>query len=387
MAYYIFFSILFVLSMFEVFLKPVYIKKLSCITLFIISIFIGTRYQLGVDWLFYHDFYISSDSTKLLIEPGYLYLNNLFYFFCIPFDIFITLISIAGVIIVFLFFSQLSPYPSFCLFIYYLVSIGFAFEAIRQGLALSIILISFTYYLNGNKKIFYIMVLLASFFHVSALIVLIIAKLAKANSLRKYGLFLVYLWLFFVFINVSLINIMQKVIIFYFDSGFSVKVLHYLSEAKGNNALTLGLLAKIFIITLIYNFRKKIIYHTSHWISIEKFNILFGILLIYILLNVIFSDTGTLISRLSVYFVPVYILFFSYVLVSREVILERFILMIILSIISFSSFYRFTTNDYFIKQYLPYRSLIIEKMQPNNNQDLERKKSVVLHWDSKRSDN
>lgn len=51
-------------------------NKLLLIASFFIFTFIGLRYEVGVDWLFYQESYEGLEKN-LTIEPGYLFLTSL----------------------------------------------------------------------------------------------------------------------------------------------------------------------------------------------------------------------------------------------------------------------------------------------------------------------
>ncbi|WP_186377448.1 EpsG family protein, partial [Yersinia rochesterensis] len=84
-------------------------------------------------------------------------------------------------------FKKYSLFPLFCLSIYFISSFGFNIEALRQIIAVAIFYIALSYYLNGKKKHYIALCLLASSFHISAIILIILPFIDNAifKRLRK----------------------------------------------------------------------------------------------------------------------------------------------------------------------------------------------------------
>lgn len=119
-------------------------------------------------------------------EIGYIIFNKVLYYFNTdPFILFfISSAFVTGTIFWFVSRYSKSLWMSIFLFlnlrIYY-----FTLSGIRQSIALSIVLISF-YFLEKNKKIsFILLVLLASTFHTSAILFIIVYPLSKIKFTKK----------------------------------------------------------------------------------------------------------------------------------------------------------------------------------------------------------
>ncbi|MGI9887686.1 EpsG family protein [Vibrio chagasii] len=382
-AYYFFFLTLTFLAFFELNLKSNLRKIVSIIALVLVLVFVAGRYQLGIDWLFYSDFYEDPQFTSLLIEPGYLILSKVFSYFNVPFIVFYTMMSIFGVVVVYHFFNKLSPYPVFCLLLYFLTSLAFTFEALRQNIALSIILLATLFYIKKRTSYYFITVLIASLFHVSALLMLIVPVVVKSRYLVRCAIPLLIIGMVLVILDISLIRWMFEFLHLIFNNGYSAKVLHYLSETGDVKALTFSLLIKVFLFIVIYYHKDRISTAMSHWLSIQEFDKLLGFLILFLLMSVFMADTGTLISRIANYFISIYTLFLSYLVFIYVRNFDRTVIGFLIVAIFSLSFYRFTLNSYFIKQYLPYRNVLTSSSLPSNIDDRKRVESIDLHWSSK----
>ncbi|WP_146490021.1 EpsG family protein [Vibrio sp. T20] len=146
-------------------------------SVFFVAVF-GFRYRVGVDWSNYFKVYerLTEFPFRIdTIEIGYKYINVLAYqsdigmplviFLCTVLFIYFTINapSLIGVN-PFYFFAIVAPY--------HLVMSGVNYT--RQGVALSIFIYAFSYLLNGNKNKFVFFILLASSFHYSSLLFLVL---------------------------------------------------------------------------------------------------------------------------------------------------------------------------------------------------------------------
>ena len=188
--FYIYFFLLF-LALKEK--KSIENKNQGAFIFTLLGVFLAIRYQVGNDYAEYYVIFnqISEGTYDSYFEPGFVFFYKLFDS---P-ELFLAVLSITSVFIlyrVFNYFSTNHFYVS--LFLYYSVFlIIFNIHLIRQGVAIAIILLSFTY-LHQKKYIkFVLLVLLAANFHKSALIALPFAfviglELTKNTRLIIFGI-------------------------------------------------------------------------------------------------------------------------------------------------------------------------------------------------------
>ena len=116
-----------------------------------------------------------------VIEPGWLLLNKLVYFLGGQWD---TMIFISGILVLSPIFWTLWNYtenPFLSLLLYFLLGYYFSsFNILRQMIAVSIVFLAYSKYFQDKKLFSYlILVIIASSFHLSALISFIIPLLVK----------------------------------------------------------------------------------------------------------------------------------------------------------------------------------------------------------------
>lgn len=263
-------------------------NKLFSIILFILILFMltfisGFRYYVGTDYHAYIQMYNS-----------YSYLEF-------------------GSVILFKIANLLSPNPQTIIFIYSLVTnlvilfsmyrfrnkcdislsmatylfmfFPFTFNIIRQSLAFSICLLAITYLLDKNYKRYIILVLVASLFHSSALIILpfIIVPLNSKNNknIIKYIIFTILL-------------IISILLCYKFFSNISIfrKYLGYYATVSFSNLQFIGLISYVPFIILILFFYKSI--KKDYYLSS-----LSGLFISGILLEFLFSSSE--VSRSGLY--------------------------------------------------------------------------------------
>ena len=139
----------------------------------ILITFVGFRYGVGVDYFSYEDMFLEGDLSSW-VEPGYFYLMKLILF--LNGEFYWVTISAALITIYFLYKGVLNLTPYFVLSIFlFLVSpsgYGFCVNGMRQGISAAMFLFSIKYIIEGNFYKYCGILLIASLFHVSALILI-----------------------------------------------------------------------------------------------------------------------------------------------------------------------------------------------------------------------
>jgi len=145
------------------------------ISFFLLFILLGFRdVSVGTDTINYLTIFervVNSDYKG--VEPGWIFLNNLTYYLGLKFEFLLVLTALLTLAPVYYIIKRSSVNPMLSLFFYYTLYFYFdAFNITRQALAVVIVLVAMVQLIN-NKKIFFILiVLLASTFHLTALIAL-----------------------------------------------------------------------------------------------------------------------------------------------------------------------------------------------------------------------
>lgn len=379
MIIYILFSILmFIIANIDVtFTKNKLIVK-YILFLFIVLV-IGLRYELGVDWLFYRDFFNNKDHSVSLMEPGYKLLSSFTSFLGFDFWLFICIINIFILLVLYYFFKKYSPFHFFCLSIYFISSFSFNVEALRQIIAVAIFYIALKYYLNNEKKKYIAICLFASSFHISAILLLILPFIDNF-FLKKLMKMIILVGLVMPMIGLYPVETILEKLTLLPDNSYIEKVILYSLPANNSNAFSFNLFFKILIICYFF-FKKKYIYYEfiNKKISLSILSSLESLILLMLIIDVYFYKYGIIISRINEYFSPIFIILVSYLIMINKHIVNKIIFSFIFSSCVLISFIRFSSNEYFQKQYIPYRNSLYFIII-NENKFLTREQDVKLHW-------
>lgn len=205
-------------------------KKLFYVSFPFVALFFSMTFGYGYDWINYNDFYYDSIyTTTLPFEPGLFYLMKLFVSFDFPFKYLVFIIYLFIYYCCYSFCKKMNNpmiafYCMFSLLGFYMFS-----EQFRQGIALGIILLGLS---RTNKEypwkiLPYIIV--ASFFHVSALTALLYNLIFIDNE-RRLKLNVIFITLFIA----SLLIVLSSPGIISFIPYIGDKVSDY-SSLLGNN--------------------------------------------------------------------------------------------------------------------------------------------------------
>ena len=155
----------------------------------LVVLLLGLRAQdVGTDTISYYQIYdnYTAGTYNIIKDIGfYLFVKivsvfgkEYFLFFCA----FLFVMPIAYV------FTKKTSKGSYLAFVFFISSfyfINMGINVMRQGIAISLVILFFYFYLHKAKKISYILALLSILFHFSVLIVLVSFALAKFLSLRS----------------------------------------------------------------------------------------------------------------------------------------------------------------------------------------------------------
>lgn len=232
------------------------------VVLFLTFVFIGFSYPAGGDWIGYFNNYNCQInkicySSFTLFEPGYQLLVNIaghLGFFAI-----IITTALINVFLLYKFSKNFNHSALIILMIMCLFLWGMFTEAIRQGIAFCIILYAVSLLHKGSIYKYLLMVLLASLFHITAIICLTFV-LPYVNKLfsRITILLLISFGVTFFIIPTQ---ILQYVLPFLpAGSNTSIKLDFYLnSDAyRPQISVGLGLILDIVLLVVIYISNKRI---------------------------------------------------------------------------------------------------------------------------------
>jgi len=270
-------------------------RRYSVISLFfaliIFVLIAGLRNNVGADWVSYLNFYQDLEEAARL-EVGYELINNFFSNLSAPYTIFLLFANFMALSFMFYFIKNntklmlLAALLLFCdLYLYYNLS------GIRQAIAISITCYSITYVISRQFYKFILAVLLASSFHASALVFILVyylpARLPSFKYISGVGILFFVAFIFRESIAefITLYNLK--------DATYYVKNQQSIISA---NSYIVGILKRSILVVALALYGRRYLIDGNNYLFVNVY--LLG-LLIYISTYNISPDIGV---RLSSYF-------------------------------------------------------------------------------------
>ncbi len=266
------------------------------ITLLVIA---SSRINVGDDWNSYAEFYINRELSGLT-EIGYRVINDFFGDLGLHYNIFLLFINTVILFFIFKFIKENAELKQIGLLIFfYDVYFYLNLSGVRQGIALAVTCFGFNYALKKDFFKYLLVVLIASTFHKSALIALIIYFIPRDRfdfyaAIKSIKFYLV-LCVIIIISNAQIESYIQ-----YVENSFFKNVAYYaLYHPKSENILIAYLvgLAKRSIVIYYYYFYCRYLpsNHSTHYLL----NIYIVGFILFAIIYLLSPDIGT---RLSIYF-------------------------------------------------------------------------------------
>ncbi|HBT3065707.1 TPA: EpsG family protein [Klebsiella aerogenes] len=173
----------------------------------VVTFFFCVTYGYGYDWMNYLDSYeniMDPSYSHFFYEPSYLFIMRFFSWLGAPFSLFWA-VSVSFIYLsVYIFCNKLKASSAGFFVIFSFVGYYIFSENIRQGIAVAICLFAIVPYINGNRRKSFLIILLATTFHVTSCLFLV-ALLLLQGSRKKIRYFILYssgfilLFLFFLY--------------------------------------------------------------------------------------------------------------------------------------------------------------------------------------------
>ncbi|WFZ77240.1 O141 family O-antigen polymerase [Escherichia coli] len=229
--------------------------SLSKINILLIFIFLSGAYSWGYDWIRYREYYenvfLISDLVTWIYEPGFtfiLFVNkllNLDYHWVVVTCTLILSVNVYKYI-------KVKNHPNFCLLFVFSIFGFMEFTGqIRQGVAISFILLAVDNLLVKKNKKFIFYVICAAMFHISAIVCLLFLYLVKLLD-RKNKAFIMLSLIILGGVSVIAFNVLINNMDFFGVSGFIATKLKGYAESDGSESgiLSAGLLLNIMVIVI-----------------------------------------------------------------------------------------------------------------------------------------
>lgn len=354
---------------FHIFLTFFKKNKLLLFLSFILIWFIsGFRYNLPTDYKAYFNYFkiinsfwqcesIFQELKKYNIENGYIFLMMFVKSFTNNFNIFLFITHFFTTLLFFIGIRKVNYNYTFLAVIIYLNRTFFGLlEANRQLIAIMILFASFNFYLEGKKKIFFLIAVPSMLFHETAIFMLILFLILDKKISLKIQILLFLIFTFFYIGNIgigkNIIDIFKRLLT---DFSFR-KVEWYLNFDKSiANSYGIAFFFQNFLLNIYLIFLKY-----KGKVKTKEETIIFNLLFYFFVFKVIFHDFPIMDYRISYYFDVFNCFCYPYILIKsgiRKIFLKKAILVVWFSL----SFLTYTRSPNFIRAFIPYQNIFMQK--------------------------
>lgn len=329
---------IFILVLFEIFLKNKKLNKLNYYLVLILLIFFaGLRDNVGTDWEAYYSFY----KNKVYdVEYGYAFLNNLFSDLKVNYNIFLIILNLLSVILIFKYIKKNSKYVFIgILYFFSNLYLYYNFSGFRQAIAIALTSYSISFLLSNKKSLFVIFVILASTFHLTAIVFLLILIIPRERIKLKY--FILVISSFFLLTSIFL-NELIEIVSTYTIKNADAYINIYNKSENIISLFVVGLLVRVSTLLAIYFFGRNFLESKNGYFYTNIY--IFGFL-IFCFFYLLSPDIGT---RLSSYFTIMDLILVGNLLFYNKKNSVRLIILLLFSFISFYKLFGYSVNEFFI---------------------------------------
>jgi hypothetical protein len=343
--------------------------------LLVFVIVAGLRYKIGSDTLAYMKEYEYYPDLSQLFQYDFseTRYDFLWVFFCalcksISSSYFFMQFVHALIInsIYFYFIYKNTNYRFTALFIYFILGfLYFNTEILRESLAVAVFLLAICSFYEKKWTKYYLLALIASLFHSSALIVLLFPLFSKIK-LNKY--FIISLLVVAVLASVIWNFFNEYIRLFYIISSIEDKADAYLNNDAflyNFNGMLYGLFTYVLIPLLCVFFYRKYFKDPVNVAPFIWLYIAFGIFIIF---------NNTIFTRFQNYLFFQFIIFFSNLLNEsrqnrKRIFIQPIQVVTLFVLLLFGRYYNYfkldiTDSTYIYQRYIPYHSILTEESTP-----------------------
>ncbi|MEG2761129.1 MAG: EpsG family protein [Mucinivorans sp.] len=329
MYYLVIFITLCIFALFEQ--STIYQKRknvLFFISYLMLMLTAGLRYETGGDWTSYTEIFNTIEPVDQVLagnrqyfdwmaglETGYRYLNSIVKFIVPNVQLLFFIVAIIISTFIFKGIKQYCSYPILGVLIYFGI-LFFALDMIvlRQGIAAALVFWGYKYIEDKKFWKFLIICCVASLFHVSALIGILVYFVARP---RYPSWLLITLGVAFVGVLVFHIKWMGDIAVHLLstqiDEGVAEKIVTYTQKDvyAVSRGITLGLLVNIIVFAVLM-IRRKSLENQKH------FNLFLNLFVIYLFVYCCLSEFVEVGNRLKYYFMISFVVLIPQIVASFE---------------------------------------------------------------------
>lgn len=333
-------------------------KTIENIGLLFIAIFLCGGYMTGTDWYMYEKFYTNlnfADNAAKMKESGYFLVQTFFSNLGVDFWVFHIVLKLL-VFYALVFFVRSFKINIFLFLALFLPEVGlylFVDCPFRNLISFGIALLALKNLFDNKQITFFVLVAFASFFHLSALFLLVVYFLYKVN-IKIYTVLIITVVLYVLAFNVDFL--IEKI---YLPLANESPIIqdrlksYFLDSRYIATEINKGTYIRLFIMFILLLFKDLIIADDKKRQIIYNLTILF--LLIYP-----FGVTMKIFHRLSIYLIPFYTFSIIYMLKSFSIKVNKYILYSFFVLWSLMQTYVLIIYDY---RYIPYSNYFVHFMK------------------------
>lgn len=261
--------------------------------------------------------------------------DSLFYALMIPFSLitnnpqfFLAFISIITLLLIFIVVRKYSA--SITISLYLLITSGMLItmmNGVRQYFAASIVFIGFALLIRNKKLLFIVLILIASFFHLSALFIIPTVFIIRRKPYDKVN---ITVYSILVLLSTILFKTLLPLVIIVFGgeqySGYSDYILN---ENGANPIRIIVAIVPIILSIIVWNKIKKYGVYTNILVNFSIFNLIFSI----------FASRSWIFARFNIYFTLYSLLLFPLILQKGTNRNNRIILNVLFFVLYFAYFF------------------------------------------------
>lgn len=254
---------------------------LSFLMLFFLSAF--RTENVGTDVIQYkYYFKIVSDGKEIWTEPLWILINKAIVLLGGDFQMLLVISTLLVLSPLFYVFNKMGRYRNLCLLLYFLLYYFFySLNIIRQGISSSFILLAFYFLSQRDKRKFIVSIIIASLFHKTALVALLILFFNKTFSKKIY----LYSLFISVLVGIIFINQLLSVLLQIYPNYLFISLKSNLFKSILNVVLLNG-----FFIFFLNFIKEKNIWFNLFFLNVIVYNI-FALIPFSERLNIIFGIT------------------------------------------------------------------------------------------------
>ena len=328
----------------------------------------GLRYETGVDWPGYTQFFNHSESVKKVLtnatttyfetqfEFGYVLLNSIIKTFTDNVQWLFLIIALITNLMLFSSIKKYSNHIFISLLIYYCTTYFILdMSGIRQCISLNIFLLSLSYIIEENFKKYILSILIASLFHNTSLLLVPMYFLLKMEYKNWILILIVFIGIIISLFQITWITfILEKIIDTFYVKAITGKLTRY-GNRDDSRIFGIGFIFNIAVFVFCLFKRKELSKN-------RMFNVFLNMYVINLFFYFFTWELAELSSRLRLYFAIGNIILFTYFIDIYKHKLNK--LLIFIFIISFSIYYGrvylFEMQDGIA--YNPYQNYVIHNL-------------------------